>query len=658
MKTNSVNQIKEEKTFKILLSKLSEAFSLKNIQPFECDIDQFKIASQRVQEEAFIKIKKTTVYNYIDSSKACISYFLAYCSYLTETNNKILAQNIYHNTEKFIHIVLERIAASETYIYLEYKKNNENIPEVNEILADKDTVMSLTDYNIIYLYKHMYLPQYMRNKIMEIVAVSPKDEYPLARKMKRKFIIHVGGTNTGKTHYSIERLKKVSKGIYLSPLRLLAMEIQETLNSSGVLCSLSTGEEEDIVPGAKHVSATVEKLNIKEIYDLCVIDECQMIGDSQRGCYWTRAILGVRAPEIHLCTAPEALEILKKIIHDCGDSYDVIEHKRDTKLTFLPDNYKLKDAQRGDALVVFSRKNALALASELTNLGINASVIYGAMPYAARKKQFERFLNRETDVVVATDAIGMGLNLPIKRIIFFETEKFDGKDIRELNISEIKQIAGRAGRKGIYDEGFVLSIQNKEKIKKALNKKTPDIFYSYLGFSDELLSINAPFVEVLKAWKSIISQKPYIKTDISRMLFLCELLEEYNIHLDKKLLMKVTSIPFDEKNETVSALWLDYCKSIKLGKAYKPYLKNTTLVGYENYYKCIDLYYSFSKNMDYEIDFEWIKTEKEKTTEVINKILVENIKHQCKKCSCCGEKLPWNYRYGMCEECYYDQFLF
>lgn len=656
LEINKAKNIKEEKAFKILLHKLLEVFSLENAQILDCDIDQYKRVADRIKEDASIKIKRNTLLYFIDSTKAHITNFLEFYNYLMETENSDLIKNIYLNTKKFINIVLERIAASETYIYLEYKQENKNIPEVDEILADNDVAMRLAEYNIVGVYENIYLPQYTQRKIKELITVAPKDEYPLARKMKRKFVIHVGETNTGKTYNSIEALKKVEKGIYLSPLRLLAMEIQDTLNSENVPCSLMTGEEEDIIPGAKHMSATVEKLDINEIYDLCVIDECQMIGDSQRGCFWTRAILGARVSEIHLCTAPEALEILKRIIKECGDSYEVIEHYRNSNLIFLPDDYRLKDAQRGDAIVVFSRKSVLAIASELKNLGINASVIYGALPYAARKKQLERFLNKETDVVVATDAIGMGLNLPIRRIIFFETEKYDGNNLRGLYTSEIKQIAGRAGRKGIYDEGFVLALHNKTRIKEALHEKTRDIFNAYLGFPDELLSVNVPLVEILKAWKSIIPQKPYIKTDVSRMIFLCEQLEANDIHLDKKLLMKVTSIPFDEKNIAVNTLWINYCKRIELKEAPKPCCYSSTLAGYEDYYKCIDLYYTFSKNMGYAIDLEWIRTEKEKTAEAIDKILVESLKHQYKKCSRCGKKLPWNYRYGICEECYSYQF--
>ena len=175
--------------------------------------------------------------------------------------------------------------------------------------------------------------------------------------MKRHFYLHVGETNTGKTYASIERLMEAESGVYLAPLRLLALEIQDKLNSENIACSLLTGEEENILSYAYHVSSTIEKLQLETPYDICVIDEAQMIADKQRGWAWTRAILGVLSPEVHICMAPEALDIVIKLIKDCKDTYEIIEHKRDTKLIFEDKPFDLnKDVKKGDALVVFGKK--------------------------------------------------------------------------------------------------------------------------------------------------------------------------------------------------------------------------------------------------------------------------------------------------------------
>jgi ATP-dependent RNA helicase SUPV3L1/SUV3 len=147
----------------------------------------------------------------------------------------------------------------------------------------------------------------------------------------------------------------VKTGVYLAPLRLLALEAQEILLDGGVACSLTTGEEEDRQDGDTHVAATAEKLDLKSRYDAAVIDECQMIADRVRGYAWTRAILGVLAPEIHLCAAPEAKELLLHLIRSCGDSFEVVEHSRKTPLYCMKRPVDYAGLQPGDALITFSR---------------------------------------------------------------------------------------------------------------------------------------------------------------------------------------------------------------------------------------------------------------------------------------------------------------
>jgi superfamily II DNA/RNA helicase len=158
----------------------------------------------------------------------------------------------------------------------------------------------------------------------------------------------------------------------------------------------------------------VEKADYEQIYDIVVIDECQLIQDESRGCYWTKSILGMKAAVIHLCAAPEAEDILVRIIKDCNEDYDIIRHERNTELIFSKSPFTLNNTQKGDALVVFSRKSVLRISEELSSYNKKASIIYGALPYKTRKEQLKLFLEGKTDVVVATEAIGMGLNLPIK----------------------------------------------------------------------------------------------------------------------------------------------------------------------------------------------------------------------------------------------------
>ena len=116
------------------------------------------------------------------------------------------------------------------------------------------------------------------------------------------------------------------------------------------------------------------------------------------------------------------------------------------------------DVKDGDAFIVFSKKAVLNIAARLEENGIKSSVIYGSLPPEIRRRQMEMFNGGQTKVVVSTDAIGMGLNLPVKRIVFIEVEKFDGTQKRPLVLQEIKQIAGRAGRYGIHENGYVTAM--------------------------------------------------------------------------------------------------------------------------------------------------------------------------------------------------------
>ena len=220
-----------------------------------------------------------------------------------------------------------------------------------------------------------YVPQAIRTSLSLLIALNPKDEYPEARAMRRHFILHLGGTNTGKTYAGFQRLKQARSGVYLAPLRLLALEAQETLLEAGVDCSLTTGEEEDSRTWDTHTAATAEKLDMRRYYDVAVVDECQMIADGQRGYAWTRAILGVLAPEVHLCAAPEAEDLLVRLIESCGDSYEVERHKRTTPLLCMTRTVDYHRVQPGDALITFSKVGVLSVAEDLRQSGKEPAII-------------------------------------------------------------------------------------------------------------------------------------------------------------------------------------------------------------------------------------------------------------------------------------------
>ncbi|MCD7893017.1 MAG: hypothetical protein LUG60_04865 [Erysipelotrichaceae bacterium] len=241
--------------------------------------------------------------------------------------------------------------------YLDMVCNLENYFDVEEIVNNLRLNENYKDMFEKIDNKEIYI-KVMEESILHTIPNNIIDLYPLTRKMQRHFVLHIGETNSGKTHDAIEALKKCDKGIYLAPLRLLAYEQYDKLNNEGYSCSLITGEERMIVDHAKYQSSTIEMLDILEEYDIAIIDEAQMLEDKFRGGFWTKAILGVRAHEIHICAAPQAEDILIKLISACHDTYEIVRHERNTQLIKETKSFGFpKSVQKGDALIVFSRKS-------------------------------------------------------------------------------------------------------------------------------------------------------------------------------------------------------------------------------------------------------------------------------------------------------------
>lgn len=500
-----------------------------------------------------------------------------------------------------------------------------------------------------------------REALLKEIPEALPDLFPAARKLTRHFILHIGPTNSGKTYDAVNACMEAPRGIYLAPLRLLAMEVAERINKAGVVCSMVTGEEEQILPGAQHVAATVEMMDFSW-YDVAVIDECQMIDDRDRGWAWTQAILGVTAGTVHACMAPEAEGLIIMLIEQCGDTWEVVHHHRATPLRLDTEDFIFPDDVRdGDALVVFSRRSVLQAASLLEDLGKQVSVIYGALPYQARRAETEKFAEGRTRIVVATDAIGMGMNLPVKRIVFLETQKFDGRVKRDLSPAEIKQVAGRAGRRGFEELGLVNACFDKEAIGRKLKMDNLPLTAARTTMPGFLTHLDRPLSQTMRDWQSLADRPPYRKVSMERNLYLCQWLEE-NCALSKEEMLRGLTIPFDEGNPEILSRWKHAMVNRLEGR---PILDGLTVViagpedsleTLEGKYKILDLLYallrSFGEDED-EVDMQkaYIIDCKLELSRVIIERLKKN-KHFYRKCKGCGIRLSWNYPYGLCPDCF------
>lgn len=476
-----------------------------------------------------------------------------------------------------------------------------------------------------------HIPKIIASEFTHYFPENPKDEYEKARTMKRCFILHLGETNTGKTYRAIERLKTSENGVYLAPLRILALENFERLNKEGVPCHLLTGEEEILVEGARHICSTIEKLSIDKEYDIAVIDEVQMIANSQRGQAWTRALLGLRCSEIHICGAINAKNLLVKILEDCGDAYEIIEYRRDTPLEVCDGPFVLKDIQKGDALVAFSKRRVLELSKYFQDKGVKNSVIYGDLPPEVRRMQYHAFIQGKNKILVTTDAIGMGVNLPIRRIIFMDLQKFDGEEKRYINSQEVKQIAGRAGRKGIYDVGYVCTTSIDHLfIKENLETEDDPLRQAVLGPSEAIMKIKGlPLRDKLALWSTDEERLSYYrKMDVRDYLLVLESIKQYR--LPESAEYKLMKLPFDVNNMELLSCFLDYVDEYFIKKRSElskptpkgPKAAGSALFDMEKYYQKLGLYYSFSKNFDIDFDPDWVYKERAGTSERINKLLI------------------------------------
>ncbi len=263
-------------------------------------------------------------------------------------------------------------------------------------------------------------------------------------KSSKKIVALLGPTNTGKTYLAIEKMLEYNSGIFGLPLRLLAREVYdkcvEKIGKEKV--ALITGEEKIVPSSASFYICTVESMPKNKTVDFIAVDEIQMCGDKERGHIFTDKLLNSRGEMITMFLGSQ---VMKNIIQELLENVEFKKMERLSKLTY--GGYKkISRLDRKTAIIAFSIEEVYALAELVRRQKGGAAVIMGSLSPKTRNSQVELYQSGDVDYLVATDAIGMGLNMDINQIYFSNLKKFDGKKTRRINLVETSQIAGRAGR--------------------------------------------------------------------------------------------------------------------------------------------------------------------------------------------------------------------
>lgn len=312
----------------------------------------------------------------------------------------------------------------------------------------------------------------------KIDLTNPQELYPDARMLTRRIICHLGPTNSGKTYRALERLKEANNGYYAGPLRLLARETYDRIKDDGLRINLKTGEEvindEDAFGNPAPLTAgTIEMIDTNQLMDVCVIDEIQMLNDQSRGWAWLNAVVGVQAREVHLCGEESVIDVIRAIAEKTGDTVEINTYERLGTLEMEDRPLRdLTEVRPGDCVVAFSRRKVFEYREQIeATTPYKCSIVYGALPPETRVTQSRDFNTGKTSVLVATDAVGMGLNLSIARIVFAAIRKYDGTgDYNLLTPPQAKQIAGRAGRYKVPGSDKVGSVGYVTSLQKSFNR--------------------------------------------------------------------------------------------------------------------------------------------------------------------------------------------
>lgn len=503
-----------------------------------------------------------------------------------------------------------------------------------------------------------------------------KDFFSVAREKRRKHVFFVGPTNSGKSYRGFNELVLGESGAYLSPLRLLALEGQDEIEKRGKACSLLTGEEMEIKAGARFVASTIEMANLSEWIDCVLIDEVQIILDSSRGWAWSQAIVGIPAKKLIMTGSEECIPTLKRLIEDyLGEELEIIPLCRIGKLEIHErPTHTLAHIEPKTAIIAFSRRSVLAYKKELEDSGRKVSVLYGNLSPGVRREEARRFRSGETDILVATDCIGMGLNLPIKTVLFSQTTKFDGRDSRNLTPQEVKQIAGRAGRYGKFECGYV----------GALNKSSLALLSQHIGLQQTHF-LESCVVRPTETQLSVIREQTgcdsikstlslFVKLSKPNSILICSDLSEMLVLAEQiEMRAQLKSLSFSDKYVFISApisskelikiyiSWLiSYSRGIPVALEKGAFSKfprhsstddDAVLNDAENCVKMLVLYHWLARRKSEHFPSLTIC---EELREQVNTFIESSLKKKGlhRKCPSCSRKLPVHHAHKICEKCF------
>ena len=576
--------------------------------------------------------------------------------------------------EHFLVELQELIAECKKYATLLHLSEEELHTRVYEFLTDlmphSLNITPKIKKKVIRRFVHSISELLIKKQRHELLARTIRDFknlFPMAREMRRKLTLHIGPTNSGKTYAAMQKLEHADTGYYLAPLRLLALEGYEGLKAKGIESSLITGEEQILDDEATHISSTIEMMNYEVDVDVCVIDEVQMIDDRDRGWAWANAIIGAPAKEIIMTGSSNAKEAIIALAEYLGEELEIIEFERKNPLTLLEVPTDVKEVQEGTAIIAFSRKEVLRLKQNFSK-NFSVSVVYGNLSPEVRREEARRFREGETQVLIATDAIAMGMNLPIKTILFSKAEKFDGITQRNLFPSEVHQISGRAGRYGLSEEGYVgalnpeaLKIVKKNFYKEAHEIKIPFKVMAnleHIKLVAKILEENS--LEIILSFfvKNMKFNGPFYASSLDDMLEASKIVDAYDLDIATKY--HLACAPLTLKSPYIIEAYESYIYALEQKQSvhYIP----PTLVGdharttdellrAEDMVKEISLYlwltYRFG---EYFVD----EMKARQYRSVLNKY-IENTLHQtqlAQMCKLCGAPLPMNSKYAICQSCF------